>query len=63
MFLEKIGGRGLDLALIKKIISLLHSSKVTVGGGLKTEGQFTTSQNRRRVCFLPLSYIEKYLGT
>ena len=41
MFLEKIGGRGLDLALIKKIISLLHSSKVTVGGGLKTEGQIS----------------------
>tara|TARA_B100000963_G_scaffold205192_1_gene178667 strand:- start:191 stop:886 length:696 start_codon:yes stop_codon:yes gene_type:complete len=41
MFLNKVGGRGLDLALIKKMIGLLYPKRVTVGGGVNTDGQLS----------------------
>ncbi len=39
MFLDKVGGRGLDFKLIKKLKGCLTSHNLTVAGGVKTEGQ------------------------
>ena len=39
MFLDKVGGRGLDLSLIKKLNNIFNYNNILVAGGVKSEGQ------------------------
>ncbi len=39
MFLDRVGGRGLDLPLIKSLYKYLVFKKITVAGGVRTKGE------------------------